>query len=110
MWRGRQEVALLDAREEGPYSLAHPFFAVALPFSRIEAAIFSLVPRRSAPAVVYDTGEGLAEEAAARIMRLGYTNVSVLDGGLGAYALVGELFRDVNVPSKAFGELVESIR
>jgi rhodanese-related sulfurtransferase len=110
MWLGRREVALLDAREEGPYSLAHPFFAVALPFSRIEAAIFSLVPRRSAPVVVYDAGEDLAEEAASRIMHLGYTDVSVLEGGLESYALVGELFRDVNVPSKAFGELVESIR
>jgi rhodanese-related sulfurtransferase len=110
MWRGCREVALFDAREEDPYSIAHPFFAVALPFSRIEGAIFSLVPRRSAPVVFYDAGEGLAEEAAARIRHLGYTDVSVLDGGLHAYALVGELFRDVNVPSKAFGELVESIR
>jgi rhodanese-related sulfurtransferase len=33
-----------------------------------------------------------------------------LEGGLSAYALVGEVFRDVNVPSKAFGELVEAIR
>ena len=34
----------------------------------------------------------------------------VLAGGLNAYAAEGELFRDVNVPSKGFGELVEAIR
>jgi rhodanese-related sulfurtransferase len=110
LWRGRREVALFDAREEGPFSEAHPFFAVPLPLSRIESRVFSLVPRRSAPIVVYDGGEGLAERAATRIAHLGYTNVSVLEGGLAGYADAGELFRDVNVPSKAFGELVESVR
>ena len=110
MWRERREVALFDAREEGPYSLAHPFFAVNLPASHVEALIYGLVPRRNTPVVVYDDGEGLAEETASRLERLGYTDVSVLEGGLQAYAREGEIFRDVNVPSKAFGELVESIR
>jgi rhodanese-related sulfurtransferase len=32
-----------------------------------------------------------------------------LEGGLLAYARIGEVYRDVGVPSKAFGELVESI-
>jgi rhodanese-related sulfurtransferase len=109
-WRAGEEVALLDVREEGPYSLAHPFFAVSLPLSQIELRIGGLVPRLTAPVVVYDNGEGFSERAAARIAALGYTDVSVLDGGLEAYARAGEVFRDVNVPSKAFGELVEAIR
>ncbi|WP_407159095.1 rhodanese-like domain-containing protein [Bradyrhizobium sp. STM 3557] len=109
-WRAGEEIALLDVREEGPYSLAHPFFAVSLPLSQIELRIFDLVPRRSAPVVVYDDGEGYAPRALQRIAALGYNDVSILDGGLSAYARVGEVFRDVNVPSKAFGELVEAIR
>ncbi len=108
MWRERREVALFDAREEGPFAEAHPFFAVSLPSSRVETSVFSLVPRRNAPVVVYDAGEGLAEETAAGLRNLGYSNVSVLEGGLATYARTGEVFRDVNVPSKAFGELVES--
>lgn len=40
---------------------------------------------------------------------MGYRDASILKGGLSGYALVGEVYRDVNVPSKAFGELVESI-
>lgn len=109
-WRAGEEVALLDVREEGPYSLAHPFFAVSLPLSQIELRVLDLIPRHGTPIVVYDDGEGFAERAAARIRALAYRDVSILDGGLKAYARVGEVFRDVNVPSKAFGELVEAIR
>jgi rhodanese-related sulfurtransferase len=108
-WRDRQEVALFDAREEGPFAEAHPFFAVSLPPSKVEMLVYSLVPRRNAPVVVYDAGEGLAEELALRLRGLGYSNVSVLEDGLkGWVAAGGELFRDVNVPGKAFGELVEA--
>ena len=64
----------------------------------------------SAPIVVYDNGEGFAQRAAARIAAIGYSDVSILDGGLEAYAEIGEVFRDVNVPCKSFGELVEAIR
>ena len=70
-WRGGEEVALLDVREEGPYSLAHPFFAVSLPLSQIELRCLDLIPRMSAPIVVYDDGEGYAERAAARLGAIG---------------------------------------
>lgn len=108
-WVTRQEIALLDVREEGPYSDAHPLFALSVPVSEIEEKLPPLVPRLSAPIVVYDNGEGYVERAAARILALGYHDVAILDGGLSAYARVGEVYRDVNVPSKAFGELVEAI-
>ena len=110
LWRQGEDVALFDLREEGPYSLAHPFWAVSLPIAQIELRIRPLVPRLSAPIVVYDDGEGLTTRGAQRIAALGYTDVRVLDGGLAAYRREGEVFRDVNVPSKAFGELVEAIR
>ena len=107
-WRNGEEVALFDAREEGPFADAHPFFAVCLPPSQVEARAFELVPRKNTPIVVYDAGEGLAARVAGRLRELGYTAVSLLEGGLDGYAREGQLFRDVNVPSKAFGELVES--
>lgn len=109
MWREGREVSLLDAREEGPYSQAHPFFAVSVPLSQLELKIYNLVPRRAVPVVVYDDGEGQAAEAAFRMKKLGYLDVSLLSGGLAAYRAVGEVFRDVNVPGKAFGELVEAV-
>ncbi|CAG7994917.1 unnamed protein product [Penicillium salamii] len=108
-WINQDEVALLDVREEGPYSESHPLWALSVPVSEIETKLPPLVPRLSAPIVVYDDGEKYADRAAARILALGYRNVFILEGGLSAYSLVGEVYRDVNVPSKAFGELVESI-
>ncbi|KAJ5122764.1 hypothetical protein N7526_009701 [Penicillium atrosanguineum] len=108
-WVNRQEIALLDVREEGPYSESHPLFALSVPVSEIEKKLPPLVPRLSTPVVVYDDGEGYVDRAAARISALGYRHIAILEGGLSGYALVGEVYRDVNVPSKAFGELVESI-
>ncbi|MEH3144359.1 MAG: rhodanese-like domain-containing protein [Methylobacterium frigidaeris] len=109
-WAEGREIALLDVREEGRFAEAHPLFALSVPVSEIETALPALVPRLSAPVVVYDAGEGYAERAAGRIAALGYRDVAILEGGLPAYARVGEVYRDVNVPSKAFGELVEAIR
>ncbi|CAK7236575.1 hypothetical protein SBRCBS47491_009683 [Sporothrix bragantina] len=109
-WANGLEIALLDVREEGPYADAHPLFAITVPVSEVEAKLPALIPRRSAPIVVYDNGEGYAERAVPRIAAMGYTDVSILEGGLNGYARVGELYRDVNSAYKAFGELVEAIR
>lgn len=112
-WRNRAEVALFDAREEFAFAESHPFFAVSLPPSRVETHAYSLAPRLSVPVVVYGAGAGdlAASFVAEHLRAMGYTEVSFLEGGLDAWANAGgELFRDVNVPSKAFGELVESVR
>lgn len=109
-WVNGLEVALIDVREEGPYSIAHPLFAVTIPVTELEDKLPALVPLTSVPVVVYDDGEGYAERAVPRIEALGFTDVSILEGGLSSYSRVGEVYRDVNVPSKAFGELVEAIR
>ncbi len=106
---GSGELALLDVREQGVHYRGHPFFASSAPLSRLELLIGDLVPRRSARVVLLDGScEGLAEKAAARLAALGYSNVSVLEGGCAAWQTAGgELFSGVNVPSKAFGEFVE---
>ena len=103
-----REIALLDVREEDPHAQAHPLFAANLPLGRIELDAYTRLPRRDVPIVTIDNGEGLAQAAAERLRALGYVDVSLFDGGIeGWRAAGGELFRDVNVPSKAFGELVE---
>ena len=107
----RREIALLDVREEDPHAQAHPLFAANFPLSRIATNAYAKLPRRSVPIVVLDDGEGDAERAAAKLSELGYSDVAVLAGGVAGWAAAGgELFRDVNVPSKAFGELVEATR
>jgi rhodanese-related sulfurtransferase len=107
----KQEVALIDVREEAPFAEEHPLFAANIPLSKLELEVYARIPRRDTAVTVYDDGEGLAQEAGKRLLALGYSDVALLEGGLAGWrAAGGELFRDVNVPSKAFGELVESVR
>jgi len=103
------ELALLDAREQGVYFTSHLFHAACIPLSHVEHMLHRLVPRRSARMVWCDDGHGgVAERAAARATELGWTSCAVLDGGTAAWAATGrELYSGVNVPSKAFGEFVE---
>jgi rhodanese-related sulfurtransferase len=102
---------LLDVREEAHHAEGHPLFAANLSLSRLELEVYDRLPRRSVPIVVFDNGERLATTAAARLMNLGYTDVALLEDGLSGWRNAGfEIFRDVNVPSKAFGELVAEKR
>jgi rhodanese-related sulfurtransferase len=108
--RERTEIGLLDVRSEGRFAGGHPLFAASFPLGRLEAEVFDRLPRRSVPLVVYGDGPGAGDDAvtaARRLRRLGYRDVSLLAGGLAGWiAAGGELFADVNAPSKAFGELV----
>jgi rhodanese-related sulfurtransferase len=108
---GGREIALLDVREEAFHAEAHPLFAANLALSRLELDANARLPRKDVPIVLFDDGEGFATIAAARLQRLGYTDISLLEGGLEGWRSAGfEIFRDVNSPSKAFGELVEARR
>lgn len=105
------ELALIDVREEADFATAHPLFAANLPLSKLELEIHRRVPRLTTPLTVYDNGEGLAAQAVDRLRGWGYQDVALLEGGLkGWQRSGGALFQDVNSPSKAFGELVESRR
>ena len=109
----RDETALLDVREEDPFAQEHPLWAANLPLSRVEIEAWRRIPRLDTFIVLYGThgGDDLAPLAARTLASLGYTNLHLLEGGLeGWRAAGGELFRDVNVPSKSFGELVEHER
>lgn len=107
----RTELALVDVREEDPYAKGHPLFAVNIPLSKLELEVFARIPRRDTAVTVYDDGEGLAELAVHRLQALGYSDVQLLENGLQGWREAGgELFIDVNVPSKSFGELVEHER
>ena len=107
----KEEIAFLDVREEDPHAQEHPLFAANLPLSRVEIDALAKLPKKNAPIVTLDDGEGFAQLAAQRLIDLGYADVSVFEGGVKAWkAAGGEVFKDVNVPSKSFGEFVESKR
>ena len=105
----KEEIAFLDVREEDPHAQEHPLFAANLPLSRVEIDAYAKLPKKNVPIVTLDDGEGFSQLAAQRLINLGYTDVSVFEGGVqGWKAAGGEVFKDVNVPSKSFGEFVES--
>ncbi len=102
------ELALLDVREELIFSQNHLLWARSVPLSRLELRFPRLVPRKTARIVLCDDADGLAQRAADILASAGYTDLSVLDGGVAAWATAGfELFSGVHVPSKAFGEFIE---
>jgi rhodanese-related sulfurtransferase/predicted metal-dependent enzyme (double-stranded beta helix superfamily) len=117
MLKSGEVFAFFDVREEGEFSIkGHPLFATPLPLSRLEPRAFALLPDPGTRIVLMDSGEpnqdpqwaGRANRAAARLSQLGYTNLAVMNGGLKAWRDAGyEVFTGVNVPSKAFGEVVE---
>jgi rhodanese-related sulfurtransferase len=103
----KTEIALLDVRQESRFATGHPLFAASFPLGHLEAQAADRLPRRTVPVVVYGEGDDDALAAARRLRELGYADVSLLAGGLAGWtADGGELFEDVNAPSKAFGELV----
>ena len=105
---GGGELALVDVREELIFSQSHLLLARSVPLSRFELKFRALVPRRATRIVLCDDSDGLAARAAAILARNGYTDVSILSGGVAAWGAAGfELFSGVFVPSKAFGEYVE---
>jgi rhodanese-related sulfurtransferase len=103
-----QELALLDAREDGAFGASHLFWAVPCGLARKEIRARALLPRLAARICCVDDGSGLAETLGAWLESVGCGDVSVLDGGTTAWAAAGNVvFSGVNVPSKAFGEWVE---
>jgi len=108
----RREIALIDVREEDEFARSHPLWAANLGLSRVELDAWGRIPRLDTPIVVYGSAEGSDARRGARGLReLGYTEVSLLDDGLAGWtAAGGELFIDVNVPSKSFGEWLEARR
>lgn len=103
------EIALLDIREHGQYGESHLFYAIPLPYSLLEARAPALLPRQAIRTVIYDDGDAeVTTRAHQRLRAMGYTDVTVLEGGISAWQAAGfEVFKGVNVPSKTFGELVE---
>lgn len=104
---GQGEWAFLDLREAGEAAEGHPFASINLPYSRLEARIAALVPRREVPIVLFDAGDGVAERATRRLASAGWRNLEVVAGGAPGWAAAGlPLFKGEHSYSKAFGEWV----
>jgi len=111
--QSQDEYALLDVREQEEFSREHVLLACCAPLSRLELVIPHLVPCVSASVYVMDEG-GFPELCRARramqvLTQMGYTHVTLLDGGLAAWKKAGFVtVTGVGALSKGFGEYVEA--
>lgn len=111
MLRDGEELAVLDLRDEGLHTNGHLLLAASLPLSRLELDAHWRLPRRTTRMVLVDESPLNIKSAAGMLAQAGYTNVFALDGfhrdceaaGLG-------IFSGKYVPSKAFGEVVETTK
>jgi rhodanese-related sulfurtransferase len=100
-------VALIDVRETAEYNLAHIAGSCSLPRRLVEFRVAGLVPWRGSRTVVCDDDGVRATLAADTLESMGYSEVSVLAGGLNRWVTEGHATEwGVNVPSKDFGEKV----
>ena len=108
--KGSSQFALIDVREAGEYNNAHIPGASLMPRRDLESQIAAAVPHAATPVVLCDDDARRATLAGATLERLGYADVSVLDGGINRW-VTQEYPTEwgVNVPSKDFGEKVEVV-
>ena len=107
---GKEPFALIDVREAGEYNSSHIPGASLIARRQLETVSPQAVPFKGTPVVVCDDDGRRARLAAATLERLGYRQVSVLDGGINRWVTDGfETEWGMNVPSKDFGEKVEVV-
>ncbi len=105
---GDSSFALLDVRELGEYNQAHIPGACPLPRRLIEYRLPRLVPNQSTNVVVCDDDGKRAALALGTLQKMGYTNSSILEGGINRWTSRGYGSEwGVNVPSKDYGERVQ---
>ena len=107
---GSTPFALIDVREAGEYNSSHIPGASLIPRRQLEFLVSHAVPYKGTHVVVCDDDGRRAGLAAATVERMGYREVSVLDGGINRWVTDGFSTEwGMNVPSKDFGEKVEVV-
>src|SRR5947199_2286812 len=107
---GKEPFALIDVREAGEYNSSHIPGASLIARRQLELQAPQAMPFKATPIVVCDDDGRRARLAAGTLERMGYRQVSVLDGGINRWVTDGFSTEwGMNVPSKDFGEKVEVV-
>ena len=108
LFDGNAPFALIDVREAGEYNSSHIPGSSLISRRDLEFLMADSVPFLGTQVVVCDDDGRRAELAADTLARLGYTNVSALEGGMNQWVTERRPTEwGVNVPSKDFGEKVQ---
>ena len=107
---GDSVFALIDVREAGEHNSSHIPDSSLIPRRQLEAQIGQAVPVKNVKVVLYDDDGRRSNLAAATLENMGYTAVSVLEGGINRWSVEGYPTEwGTNVISKDFGEKVEVV-
>ncbi len=80
---------LIDVREDSEWTAGHAAGATHISKGIIERDIEAKVPQKSSKVVLYCGGGSRSALAADALMKMGYTNVVSLEGGMNAYKAAG---------------------
>ena len=86
---GEREPVLIDVREAEEFSVGHAPGALHLSRGTLEGRIEAAVPEVTTPIVLYCAGGNRSAFAAESLGKMGYTRVSSLIGGFGAWLKAG---------------------
>ncbi|WP_163551949.1 rhodanese-like domain-containing protein [Candidatus Frankia alpina] len=104
--RAGGDLVVVDVGTRDEFAEGHLSVATHVPLDHLEPRLPLLAPRRTVPLVVVGAREESVVRAVPRVVALGYTDVSVLDGGLAGWrAAGGGLFTGFNTVSRALGEV-----
>ena len=107
---GTAQFAFIDVREAGEYNSSHIPGASLIARRQLEFMMPHAVPFKGTQIVFCDDDGRRAQRAAATTEQMGYSHVSVLDGGINRWVSQGFSTEwGSNVPSKDFGEKVEVV-
>ncbi|MCL8483735.1 MULTISPECIES: rhodanese-like domain-containing protein [Bradyrhizobium] len=83
--KDRQELAVIDLRDETAFDKGAPLYATNIPAARLLDEIGRFIPRQSVRTVLVDGGDGRARELAETLRENGWPSVTALDGGVPAW-------------------------
>jgi rhodanese-related sulfurtransferase len=89
MQSSSEKFTLIDVREDNEWTAGHAAGATHLSKGIIERDIESKVPEKDAKLVLYCGSGSRSALAADALMKMGYSNVFSLVGGIGAYKAAG---------------------
>jgi rhodanese-related sulfurtransferase len=84
-----EKFTLIDVREDNEWTAGHATGALHVSKGVIERDIESKAPSKDAKLVLYCGGGSRSALAADALMKMGYSNVFSLAGGIGAYKAAG---------------------
>jgi rhodanese-related sulfurtransferase len=82
MMLNREDPVVLDVSNSTDYAKGHIRGALHMPPSRIESGNQQLLKYRERPILIYCKNNQVAPQMAGRLVKLGFTNVNCLAGGL----------------------------